>query len=170
MIKFARAVQRLSRVINMIGVAFLMPMMFLTTVDVILRYFFNRPIKGGMEYSEVMMVIIIWLGFSYTLQVEGHVKIELFVSRLSKNTQIYFDIFACLIGLTLTGLLNWFGYMLTLNSYLNGEEMDVTSLPLYPFKGLIWAASILFTLEILAELSLNILKLRGKKIQAAKED
>lgn len=87
-----RGIQRLSRAINGIGVGFLALMMFLTGTDVTLRYIFNRPIAGAYELTELMMVILVFWGLSYTQLEKGHVAIELVFSRLPKTAQAIVDI------------------------------------------------------------------------------
>jgi len=42
-------IQRVNRLISGIGAFFLIPLMSLTTADVLSRNFFNRPIAGAVE-------------------------------------------------------------------------------------------------------------------------
>ena len=42
--------------------AILFCMMTLTFVDVVLRYVFNRPLRGGFEVTELMLLVLIFAG------------------------------------------------------------------------------------------------------------
>ena len=53
-------------------------MMLLTFVDVVLRYFFNSPIKGGFEVTEMMMAVLIFAGLPLVSRSNEHVTIDAF--------------------------------------------------------------------------------------------
>jgi TRAP-type C4-dicarboxylate transport system permease small subunit len=72
-------------------------MMLLTVTDVILRRLFSSPILGVMEYSQMIMVVIL-LAAASTAMDDGHIKVDLIVSRLPKKAQEIIS----LITLTLT--------------------------------------------------------------------
>ena len=61
---------------------FVIPLMLITTGDVIGRGFFNKPIAGTFELSEYMLAIIILLGAAYTQQVKGHVAVDFLTSQI----------------------------------------------------------------------------------------
>ncbi len=56
----------------------LFAMMLLTFVDVVLRYFFNAPIKGGFEVTEMMMAVLIFAGLPLVSRKNEHVTIDAF--------------------------------------------------------------------------------------------
>jgi TRAP-type C4-dicarboxylate transport system permease small subunit len=56
----------------------LFAMMLLTFVDVVLRYFFNAPIKGGFEVTEMMMAVLIFAGLPLVSRRNEHVTIDAF--------------------------------------------------------------------------------------------
>jgi TRAP-type C4-dicarboxylate transport system permease small subunit len=56
----------------------LFAMMALTFVDVVLRYFFNAPIKGGFEVTEMMMAVLIFAGLPLVSRKNEHVTIDAF--------------------------------------------------------------------------------------------
>ena len=56
----------------------LFAMMTLTFVDVVLRYFFNSPIKGGFEVTEMMMAVLIFAGLPLVSRKHEHVTIDAF--------------------------------------------------------------------------------------------
>ena len=56
----------------------LFTMMTLTFVDVVMRYFFNSPIKGGFEVTEMMMAVLIFAGLPLVSRKNEHVTIDAF--------------------------------------------------------------------------------------------
>ena len=56
----------------------LLAMILLTFVDVVLRYFFNSPIKGGFEVTEMMMAVLIFAGLPLVSRSNEHVTIDAF--------------------------------------------------------------------------------------------
>ena len=56
-----KVVSPLSKCLHWLGATLLFGMMLLTTADVILRYFFNRPITGSFELTQYLMVMIVSL-------------------------------------------------------------------------------------------------------------
>jgi TRAP-type C4-dicarboxylate transport system permease small subunit len=56
----------------------LFAMMTLTFVDVVMRYFFNSPIKGGFEVTEMMMAVLIFAGLPLVSRKNEHVTIDAF--------------------------------------------------------------------------------------------
>jgi TRAP-type transport system small permease protein len=53
-------------------------MMTLTFVDVILRYFFNAPLTGSFEVTELLMAVLIFCGLPLVSRRGGHVAIDTF--------------------------------------------------------------------------------------------
>ena len=80
-------VERTIRFVATIGMVFVLPLMLITTADVVGRGFFNKPIAGTFELSEYMLAVIILLGAAYTQQVKGHVAVDFLTSRFSTKTQ-----------------------------------------------------------------------------------
>lgn len=161
-VKIAHVANRLSKISALVGTWCIIPLGLLSVIDVFLRYVFNAPLKGTLEYSELMLVMIVWLGFAYVSAVNGNIKIEIIVSRLSWRKQTYFDILATLFGLAIIVTISWVAFALARDSWHMREIMDVSKFPVYPFKAVVFVSSIIFCIELLAELGINIVKLTGK--------
>ncbi|MFZ2799540.1 MAG: TRAP transporter small permease subunit, partial [Syntrophorhabdus sp.] len=84
---FKRVIRRITYSVCAVGMFLAIPLMLITTSDVISRGFFNKPIPGTLELSEYMLSIIILLGAAYTQQVKGHVGVDFLTKRFSKRTQ-----------------------------------------------------------------------------------
>ena len=69
---------------GLLGVAasvILFLMMWLTFVDVVARYLFNFPLRGGFEITELMLLVLIFAGLPLVSHADEHVTMD-FIDRL----------------------------------------------------------------------------------------
>ena len=66
-------------------------MMFSTTLDTIMRYFFNRPIAGVFELNEVILVVCVFMGLAWCQIERGHIRVTILLVRLSPRTIVIMD-------------------------------------------------------------------------------
>ena len=55
-------------------------MTLLTFVDVVARYLFNRPIRGGFEVTELLLLVLIFAGLPLVSHADEHVTMD-FIDR-----------------------------------------------------------------------------------------
>ena len=60
--------------LNYISVAVIFLMALLVFSDVVGRYFFNHPIPGTTELVKCAIIVIIFLGITYTMQQDRHIR------------------------------------------------------------------------------------------------
>jgi TRAP-type C4-dicarboxylate transport system permease small subunit len=108
-------------------------MMLLITMDVFLRYSFNRPVKGSFELVEFMMAVVICLGMAYTGVQKGHVAVELLVSRFSPRVQALIDSFNWLVSMGLFLLISWKAVAQARVVGVSGLASSVLHVPVFPF-------------------------------------
>lgn len=53
----------------------------LTFVDVVARYLFNRPIRGGFEITELLLLVLIFAGLPLVSHADEHVTMD-FIDRI----------------------------------------------------------------------------------------
>jgi TRAP-type C4-dicarboxylate transport system permease small subunit len=68
-------------VLGVAAAAILFCMMTLTFVDVVARYILNRPIRGGFELTELMLLVLIFAGLPLVTHAREHVTVDL-IDRL----------------------------------------------------------------------------------------
>jgi TRAP-type C4-dicarboxylate transport system permease small subunit len=59
----------------------LLGMMTLTFVDVVARYLLNRPIRGGFEVTELLLLVLIFAGVPLVSHADEHVTMD-FIDRI----------------------------------------------------------------------------------------
>lgn len=102
-----RGIHRLSFILAVISGAILALMMFLTVADVILRYFFNKPILGAFELTEFMMVMMVFSGLAYNQVRKGNIGVDVVVNKLRDRARRIAGVIASLLGLGLFVLMTW---------------------------------------------------------------
>jgi len=146
-----RVIVLISRSINSVAAGILIVMMFLTAMDVLLRYLFNRPISGALELTEFMMVTIVAFTAAYCVYLKGHVRVELVVSRFSERVQAVMNSITYLLSLGLFSLVAWQGF-LYIKAILNDELTSaVLLIPIFPFVALLAFGFTVFVLMLLLE-------------------
>jgi len=127
-----KAITSLSRILNMISSCILAAMMLLTTSDVCMRFFFNRPITGATELTQDMMVYLSFLGLAWCAATKSHLKVDLIMDHLPPRVQAVIDALTVLAGLCVAALISWQNIV----EALVMQKMKITSsllkLPVYP--------------------------------------
>ena len=152
-------VEKFVRFSGTVGMIFVIPLMLITTGDVIGRGFFNKPIAGTFELSEYMLAVIILLGTAYTQQVKGHVAVDFLTVHFKERTRLICQVFTLLLSLFIVTILVWQGFKLGI------EETGVTDqlrIPRAPFKMLVGIGGVLLWLQILFDFIDSIVKLKRR--------
>jgi C4-dicarboxylate transporter DctQ subunit len=92
---------------NLASVFIIMFLMFFATTEILGRYLFNSPVPGHVEIVELIMAGVVFFGISYTERVDGHVRMELFVTRVLKGRSYH-------IAEAITSTLSLFVYLFIL--------------------------------------------------------
>jgi TRAP-type C4-dicarboxylate transport system permease small subunit len=128
-----RVVSSISRWFNSVGAGILLAMMFLTAVDVIMRYFFNRPILGSYEITAYMMAVFVPFGLAYCAFSKGHVYVELLVSRFSPKIEAIISSITYLVSFGIFLLITWRAALYVKVTFYSGTTSAVLHIPIFPF-------------------------------------
>lgn len=108
-----------------------MPMMFLTTADALLRGLIHKPIMGTVELSSYLLVTFCLSGLAYTELEREHIRVGFLLGRLGPRGRRVLGAFAALVGMGVSVLLVWQGWVLGV-----GERTvsDMLRIPQRPFR------------------------------------
>jgi TRAP-type C4-dicarboxylate transport system permease small subunit len=73
--------RRADAVLGIAASVILFLMMLLTFVDVVARYLFNFPLRGGFEITELMLLVLIFAGLPLVSHADEHVTMD-FIDRM----------------------------------------------------------------------------------------
>ena len=152
-------IHKLNRFIGGVGAWFLIPLMIITTVDVVSRDVFNHPIPGTVELSQYMLAVFVLLGLAYSQQVKAHVAVSLFISRLSRPVQLSLNILSAVLCLFISFIIAWQGLVVGIEEK---TVSDMLRVPQYPFRLLVAVAAFLMCLELLMDVGDSLKKLVGR--------
>ncbi|MGO3741685.1 TRAP transporter small permease [Kerstersia sp.] len=77
-----RLVAGLTTALNAIAAILLTAMMLLTVIDVGGRYFFNRPVLGSFEITEIMLAGLVFCTLPLVTLAHEHISVDLFENAL----------------------------------------------------------------------------------------
>ena len=118
---------------GMIGVAVVVIMVFYTTADVTLRYFFNKPIADVYELTGFMMLIVGCLTIAWCALTDQHVKVDILVKLLSPRLQNILMLLNNLLvsGVSLLMVVQTFKFGMYMLE--TGAHTTLIKMPYYPF-------------------------------------
>lgn len=88
------------------GVAILF-MMAVTSIDVIGRFFFNTPLKGAFEMTEITMALVIFGGLSLAALSREHITVNLLESRTPKWARRWQVIAGDIVCAAVVAVMGW---------------------------------------------------------------
>jgi len=124
-------------------------MMLLTIADVFLRKVFSQSILGTVEVTEFMMVILLFFAVTQTEILDGHVRVDLIMSRFGERTQTLVDTITQLVCFLLFGLFTWSTLVYAGKMRASGEVSQDLWLPVYPFIYVVALGCALLALSLL---------------------
>ena len=141
-------IHAISSWLNVVGSSVLGVLVLLTVADVSARYFFNHPIKGTFELTELMMAAIVILGLGYTQATRGHVVVDLLVGRLPQRARMITEVTTHLLTIIIVSLIAWQSTLYALDSLRVGQHSDILKVPTFYFKFLVPVGSFVFVMEL----------------------
>lgn len=118
---FDNILTKIERMLLSIGSFALLIMMFLVGIDVMGRNLINKPLLGSEEITEILMVIAIYFGISYTQRFKGHVGMDLFINNVFKGLirKVAFTIIMSM-SIFITLFLSYYTFLNFIESYQRG--------------------------------------------------
>ena len=113
--------------------AILFCMMTLTFVDVVLRYVFNRPLRGGFEVTELMLLVLIFAGLPLVTHAGEHVTMDLIDRWLGARARNALTRLMEAVSAALMFALTWFMWLKATRVAGYGDTTDVLRILVGPF-------------------------------------
>lgn len=129
---FESWVKPISRFMSHVASVILFLMMVLTILDVVLRKLWSKSILGTVEVTEFLLVFVIFFTLALTEIMNGHVKVDLVLSRFSKRVQGIADMITQLICFILTVLITWSTLIYSEKMRLSEEVTQDLLIPVFP--------------------------------------
>lgn len=126
----------IERWLSYLGMTFLIGLMVMVVVEVVARYVFNRPMHGYIDIMEMMMALLVFLTLAYCQHEGGHIRMELFMTRVLKEGRRYHvaEFFHLLISLIGFGIIAFYSLKEAQHAYAINDLSLTIYLPTWPAK------------------------------------
>ena len=132
------------------GFVLLAIMMFSVCFEILVRNILGRSQLWLMEINEIFLLYITFLAAAWVLRREGHVKMDLLLSRLDPRVQTIVNIITSIIGIVICFVFTWYGAKVTWSHFLTGQRMPTAlEIPYYPILLIIPIGSFLLFIQFL---------------------
>lgn len=107
-------------------------------VEITMRFFTGRAQLWVVEVCEYLLLLITFLGAAWVLKREGHVKMDIVLTRLEPRTQTILNIVTSIIGAIVCLVIVWYGAAVTWENYQKGTVFyKAVGFPKAPIMGII---------------------------------
>lgn len=141
-------------------------MMLLAVADVAGRYIFGASIFGAQDITQLMMVVIVFLGFGLQAEEDGNVRIEILYQKFGPKLKAIMNIFAWLIGIAAYSLITYRLYLRAMSIFVkhNASTMSL-GISLAPFLMIAAIGCGLLVLQLVSNIILDVVALCGKSAE-----
>ena len=131
MMKFLSAADRIfdlvTKYLCYLAAAILIVISVSISLDVVLRYTINNPLKWVFEGTEYAMLFITFLAATFVLQKDEHVRLDLAINALGPRLRTGINAFTSLVMAAVSLVLTWSSAKYTIYLFQN----DVTLIKYY---------------------------------------
>ena len=125
--------KRADAVLGIAASALLFCMMVLTFFDVVGRYLLNKPIRGGFEVTELLLLVLIFAGLPLVSHADEHVTMD-FIDRILPDWLAALWVRAMhAICVAIMAFLTWQVWLKAGKIAAYGDTTDVLRIPVTPF-------------------------------------
>ena len=145
-------VDRFDRTFGLAAGVALFVLMSVGTIDVVGRYVFSAPLRGGFEYVKICMALIVFLALPSIVAREEHILVDVFESFVPRRLRRFTRFLGMAISLAVVLGLVWVTYLRASSFYDSGEQFVLFAAPLYPVAYFIFAMWIICAAIMIVQL------------------
>jgi TRAP-type C4-dicarboxylate transport system permease small subunit len=125
--------RRADALLGVVASVILLAMMFLTVVDVVARYAFNRPLRGAFEVTELMLLVLIFAGLPLVSFSDEHATMDFIDRLLGPRSQRWLEALVQLVNAAFMFLLTWLVWLKADRIWGYRDSTDVLRIVYGPF-------------------------------------
>ena len=162
---FVRTVDAMNYRIGRVAMYLLFVMGAILLYSTLSRIIFGVPINWVLEMSQFLLSAYYLVGGAYALQLDQHVRMDLFYGRLDARKRAITDAFTILFVIFFLVVLLGGGISSTTYAIQYGEKSYSAWAPyMWPIKVVMTFGALLMLLQALSNLIKDIAQVRGKPI------
>jgi len=160
--KFLQIIDKISIIGAGIAAASICIALLLILTEIFFRGALHRSIYIAGEYVGYLMGMISFLGFSYCLLQDAHVRVAFFKKIKNEKTKLIIDMTCYLTGIAFAFLLTCSTFNYFMSSLINGtRSMSIAETPLAIPQFFIFLGSLLLLLQFIAKFFKIYLAFKG---------
>jgi C4-dicarboxylate transporter DctQ subunit len=106
--------------------------MLAVCVEVLTRYFFNRPIAWVLEICEYILLYMTFLVAAWVLREKSHIRVDILLNRLNTRVQAFINMITSLISAIVCFTVVYFSALLTWDYFIRHvPSMEYLKLPAF---------------------------------------
>ncbi|MDR3294668.1 MAG: TRAP transporter small permease [Clostridiales Family XIII bacterium] len=150
--KMIRLTDRIATVCAWVGIALILIMMAMYTIDVLGRLVIHQQIKGTFEFAQFMLCIMSFGSYGYTQITRGHIHIG-FLTRIFPQKVKYSTYLAGFVLSAMMSVITTYAiWRIGLNAVATHKATSVISLPLGPMYFISAIFMAVFALTIIVDI------------------
>jgi len=162
---YVRYVDAVSHGVGRFAMYLIFPMGAILLYSTIMRVIFGYPVNWIMEMSQFMLSAYYLLGGAYSLQLDAHVRMDLFYGMMSPRRRAIMDAFTVLAVIFYLVVLFRAGVSSTEYSITYSQKNYTAWAPLlWPIKALMTFGIFLMLLQTIATFFKDVAEARGKSL------
>ena len=162
---YVRGVDTFNRWVGRFAMRLIFVMAAIMLYAILSRLVLGQPVNWVMEMSQFLLCSYYLLGGAYSLQLDAHVRMDLFYGRLSPRRRAATDAFTILFVMFYLGVLVWGGFWSTEYSWsFNQKNYTAWAPPMWPIKAIMTFGIFLMLLQAISCFLKDVAIARGKPI------
>lgn len=119
-------------------------------LEVVLRYFLQRPLGWVVQTAQYSLIFITFLGAAWVLRMDKHVTMEIVINRLKPRNQDLLRTITSIAGALICLVLVIYGIQVALDLFQRGiYDPQVLDVPMAPLVAIIPLGSFMLSLQFL---------------------
>ena len=162
---YVRYVDAFNRRVGRFAMWLIFPMGAILLYSTVMRVMFGYPINWVLEMSQFMLSAYYLLGGAYSMQLDAHVRMDLFYGMMKPKTRAITDSFTILFVIFYLVVLFWGGVSSTEYALTYNQKNYTAWAPImWPIKMLMTAGIFLMLLQTISQFFKDVAEARGKPI------
>jgi TRAP-type mannitol/chloroaromatic compound transport system permease small subunit len=162
---YVRYIDAMNRFVGRFAMRLLFVLAAVLLYSTFSRVVLGVPVNWVMEMSQFILSAYYLLGGAYSLQMDSHVRMDLFYSRMTPKNRAVTDAFTILFVMFYLGVLLWGGVSSTGYSWeYNQVNYTAWAPPLWPIKSIMTLGIFLMLLQVISTFFKDIALARGTPI------
>jgi len=138
----------------------LVPMVFITVFEVVMRYIFSMPTWWAWDLNRQLQGAVVVMGIGYALLHDNHVRVDVLITRLSPRKRLWVEVIVYPVLIVFIGILIYRLIPYTWMSLRVLEHYTSAWSPIiYPLKTLMTLGFIMLLLQALAIWTRDVISL-----------